>query len=90
MDTGGTICKASELMIANEAKSVRAICTHAILSGNAYDNISNSSLEELVVTNSLPLQKNQKKIKVLDISDLFAKTIKNVDTNKSISSQFIV
>jgi len=90
MDTGGTICKASELMIANGAKSVRAICTHAILSGNAYDNIANSSLNELVVTNSLPLQKNNKKIKVLDISDLFAKTIRNVNTNESISSQFIV
>jgi len=90
MDTGGTICKASELMIANGAKSVRAICTHAILSGNAYDNIANSALNELVVTNSLPLQKNNKKIKVLDISDLFAKTIRNVNTNESISSQFIV
>ena len=90
MDTGGTICKASELMISNGAKSVRAICTHAILSGNAYNNISNSSLNELVVTNSLPLQKNNKKIKVLDISDLFANTIRNVNTNESISSQFIV
>tara|TARA_B100000902_G_scaffold264753_1_gene250861 strand:- start:10 stop:942 length:933 start_codon:yes stop_codon:yes gene_type:complete len=90
MDTGGTICKASELMIDNGAKSVRAICTHAILSGKAYENISNSVLNELVVTNSLPLQKNNKKIKVLDISDLFAKTIRNVNTNESISSQFIV
>jgi len=90
MDTGGTMCKASELMISNGAHSVRAICTHAILSGNAYDNISNSALDELVVTNSLPLQGNHKKIKVLNISDLFAKTIKNVNTNKSISSQFIV
>ena len=90
MDTGGTICKASELMIDNGAKSVRAICTHAILSGKAYENISNSLLNELVVTNSLPLQKNNKKIKVLDISDLFAKTIRNVNTNESISSQFIV
>ena len=90
MDTGGTICKASELMISNGAQSVRAICTHAFLSGKAYENISNSALDELVVTNSLPLQKNHKKIKVLNISDLFAKTIKNVDTNKSISSQFIV
>ena len=57
MDTGGTICKASEMMIASGAKSVRAICTHAILSGNAHENIANSSLNELVVTNSLPLKK---------------------------------
>ena len=90
MDTGGTICKASEMMMANGAKSVRAICTHAILSGKAYENIADSSLNELVVTNSLSLQKKNKKIKVLDISDLFAQTIKNVCTNESISSQFIV
>ena len=90
MDTGGTICKASEMMIASGAKSVRAICTHAILSGNAHENIANSSLNELVVTNSLPLQKINKKIKVLDVSNLFAQTIKNVCTNESISSQFIV
>ena len=90
MDTGGTICKASEMMIASGAKSVRAICTHAILSGNAHENIANSSLNELVVTNSLPLQKINKKIKILDVSNLFAQTIKNVCTNESISSQFIV
>ena len=90
MDTGGTICKASEMMMANGAKSVRAICTHAILSGKAYENIADSSLNELVVTNSLSLQKKNKKIKVLDVSDLFAQTIKNVCTNESISSQFIV
>ena len=90
MDTGGTICKASEMMIASGAKSIRAICTHAILSGNAHENIANSSLNELVVTNSLPLQKINKKIKVLDVSNLFAQTIKNVCTNESISSQFIV
>ena len=90
MDTGGTICKASEMMIASGAKSVRAICSHAILSGNAHENIANSSLNELVVTNSLPLQKINKKIKVLDVSNLFAQTIKNVCTNESISSQFIV
>jgi len=90
MDTGGTICKASEMMMANGAKSVRAICTHAILSGKAYENITDSSLNELVVTNSLSLQKKNKKIKVLDVSDLFAQTIKNVCTNESISSQFIV
>ena len=90
MDTGDTICKASEMMIASGAKSVRAICTHAILSGNAHENIANSSLNELVVTNSLPLQKINKKIKVLDVSNLFAQTIKNVCTNESISSQFIV
>lgn len=90
MDTGGTICKASEMMMANGAKSVRAICTHAILSGKAYENIADSSLNELVVTNSLSLQKKNKKIKVLDVSNLFAQTIKNVCTNESISSQFIV
>ena len=69
---------------------MRAICTHAILSGNAYENINNSCIEELVVTDSLPLKSKSEKIKVLSVAKLFADTIRNINSDKSISSQFIV
>ena len=90
IDTAGTMAKASDLMKKNGANSVRAICTHAILSGNAYENINNSCIEELVVTDSLPLKSKSEKIKVLSVAKLFADTIRNINTDKSISSQFIV
>jgi len=90
IDTAGTMAKASDLMKKNGANSVRAICTHAILSGNAYENINNSCIEELVVTDSLPLKSKSEKIKVLSVAKLFADTIRNINSDKSISSQFIV
>ena len=90
IDTAGTMAKASDLMKKSGANSVRAICTHAILSGNAYDNIKKSCIEELVVTDSLPLKQTSKKIKILSIAKLFADTIRNINSDKSISSQFIV
>ena len=90
IDTAGTMAKTSDLMKKNGANSVRAICTHAILSGNAYENINNSCIEELVVTDSLPLKSKSEKIKVLSVAKLFADTIRNINSDKSISSQFIV
>ena len=90
IDTGGTLVKAAEIMKSSGAKSVRAICTHAVLSGIAYENIKNSLLEELIVSDTLPLKQTNPKIKVLTISDLFADVIKNIDQNKSISSQFLI
>jgi ribose-phosphate pyrophosphokinase len=90
IDTGGTLVKAAEIMKSSGAKSVRAICTHAVLSGTAYENIKNSLLEELIVSDTLPLKQTNPKIKVLTISDLFADVIKNIDQNKSISSQFLI
>lgn len=89
IDTGGTMCKAADLIIEKGAKSVRAICTHPVLSGAAYDNINNSVLEELVVTDSIPLKQKSDKIKVMTISDLFAKAIRKIHDHESISSLFI-
>lgn len=89
VDTAGTICKAAGLLKENGAKSVRAVCTHPVLSGKAYENIESSVLEELVVTDTIPLTKESKKIKVLTVSDLFAKAIRKIHDNESISSLFI-
>ena len=89
VDTAGTICKAAALLKDNGATSVRAVCTHAVLSGKAYENIENSVLEELVVTDTIPLKKPSSKIKVISVSDLFAKAIRKIHDNESISSLFI-
>ncbi len=89
VDTAGTLCKAADLMVERGAKSVRAICTHALLSGNAYENIEKSKLKELIVTDSIPQQKKSDKVKVLTCSKLFADVMHNVNSNKSINSFFI-
>jgi ribose-phosphate pyrophosphokinase len=88
VDTAGTICKAASLLKENGAKSVRAVCTHPVLSGNAYENISNSVLEEIVVTDTIPLKQNISKIKVITVSNLFAKAIRKIHDRESISSLF--
>jgi len=89
IDTGGTISKAAEIIMKNGAKSVRAICTHPILSGKAYENIESSVLQELVVTDTIPLKKASPKIKVLTTADLFAKAIRKIQDKDSISSLFL-
>ncbi len=89
VDTAGTMCKAAALLKEKGANSVRAVVTHPVLSGNAYGNIENSVLEELIVSDSIPLKNSCEKIKVLTLSDLFAKAIRNVHTHGSISSLFI-
>jgi ribose-phosphate pyrophosphokinase len=89
VDTAGTICKAAALLKEKGAKSVRAVCTHGVLSGKAYENINNSALEELVVTDTIPLKQESPKIKVLTVSNLFAKAIRKIHDNESISSLFI-
>ena len=89
IDTGGTIAMASNVIMDKGAKSVRAIITHPVLSGNAEENIENSSLIELVVTDSIPLNIRNKKIKVLSIAGLFAKAIRKIHENESTSSLFI-
>lgn len=90
IDTGGTLAKAADLMIERGAISVRAICTHAILSGDAYEKIENSQLLELIVTDSIPLKKQSSKIRVLSCDKLFAEVMQNVQNNESISSKFIL
>ncbi len=89
IDTGGTISKASVVLKEKGARSVRAICTHPVLSGNAYENIENSDLEELVVTDTIPLYRESPKIRVLSVAALFAKGIRKTHNNESISSLFI-
>lgn len=89
VDTAGTICKAAALLKEKGAKSVRAVCTHGVLSGKAYENIDNSLLEEIVISDTIPLKKESPKIKVLSVSTLFAKAIRKIHDNESISSLFI-
>ena len=89
VDTAGTLTKAAELMIERGAKSVRAVCTHALLSGNAYERIESSKLEELIVTDTIPPKQTSPKIKVLSCAELFASTMKNVHNNISIHKNFI-
>ncbi|RXK82983.1 ribose-phosphate pyrophosphokinase [Filimonas effusa] len=88
-DTGGTLAKAAGLLKEKGARSVRALCTHPILSGKAYENIEASVLEELVVCDTIPLKKESAKIKALSVADLFAIAIRNAYENKSITSLFI-
>ena len=89
IDTGGTLCKAAQLIMDKGAKSVRAVVTHPVLSGNAYDNISNSILTELLVTDTIPQKQACDKIKVLSVAELFAKAIGRIRDHESISSLFI-
>jgi ribose-phosphate pyrophosphokinase len=88
-DTGGTLAKSAGLLKEKGARTVRALCTHPVLSGNAYENIEKSVLEELVVCDTIPLRSETKKIKVLSVADLFAIAIRNAYENKSITSLFI-
>ena len=89
VDTAGTICKAAKIIMEQGALSVRAFATHPVLSGKAYENINNSVLEELVVTDTIPLDQPSDKIRVLTVAELFAKGIKSVTTDQSISKLFI-
>ena len=88
VDTAGTLTKAADMMLLNGALSVRAVCTHAVLSGEAYSRIENSKIHELIITDTLPT-KPSSKIKILSIAPMFAKVIKNVVSNESISKNFI-
>jgi ribose-phosphate pyrophosphokinase len=89
-DTAGTLAKAAGLIMERGARSVRAVCTHPVLSGNAYETIEKSALTELIVTDTIPLKHPSKKIKVLSTADLFAKAILNVNEHGSISQLFKV
>ena len=89
VDTAGTLTTAADLMMERGAKSVRAICTHPLLSGKAYERIENSKLKELIISDSIPVKNKSKKIKVLSTANLFAEVMKNVHNNKSINPFFI-
>lgn len=89
VDTAGTLCKAADALIEKGASTVRAMCTHAVLSGAAYDNIEKSAISELIVTDSIPLRKESPKIKVLSCAKLFARAIRNTHEHKSIAALFV-
>lgn len=89
IDTGGTICRASDLMMEKGAKSVRAVITHPIMSGKAYENVEKSSLKELIVTDTIDLKNKSKKITVLSVSTLLSRAIRNIVDDKSISKLFL-
>ncbi|OKS84669.1 ribose-phosphate pyrophosphokinase [Mucilaginibacter polytrichastri] len=87
-DTAGTLAKAAGLIMERGAKSVRAVCTHPVLSGKAYETIQNSVLTELIVTDTIPLKHASEKIRVLSTAKLFAEAITNVNEHGSISQLF--
>lgn len=90
VDTAGTLTAAANIMMERGATSVRAVCTHAILSGNAHQRIRDSHIQELIVTDSIPLREENHKIKVLTCANLFADVMRSVQENQSISSKFLM
>lgn len=90
VDTAGTITKAADLMLAHGAKSVRALCSHAIMSDPASERVNECGLTELIFTNSIPFNKDCKKTTILSVARLFADTISRVHNNESISSQYLM
>ena len=89
-DTAGTLTTAADLLIEKGAKSVRAFCTHAVLSGPAFERISQSKITELVVTDTIPMKEKHEKIRVVTVSNLLADVIKRLMHNESISSHFVI
>lgn len=88
-DTAGTLCRAADIIMEKGARSVRAMCTHPVLSGKAYENIENSRIAEIIVCDTIPLRHKSKKIKVLSTAKLFARAIRNTHENRSISALFV-
>jgi len=92
VDTAGTLCKAADVLKQEGASKVTAYCTHPVLSGKAVENIENSSIDELVVTDSIPLRKkakNCRKIRQISIAELLAETISRMDSGESVSSLYM-
>ncbi len=90
VDTAGTITMAANLMKENGARSVRAIATHCVMSGPASERVQDSALEEMVFTDSIPYSNRCAKVKQISIADILAETIRRVETNESISSQYLI
>jgi ribose-phosphate pyrophosphokinase len=90
VDTAGTLTKAADIMLNAGASSVRAVVTHPVMSDPASSRVDESSLTEIIFTNSIPFNKSCKKARILSIADLFADTIHRVCTNESISSQYLI
>lgn len=90
IDTGGTLCKAADMMMDRGAASVRALITHPILSGKAYEHLEKSRITELIVTDTIPLKQQSSKIKVLSVANMFSDVFHRVVEHESISSHFIM
>lgn len=90
IDTAGTLCKAAACIKELGAKSVRAMCAHGLFSGNAIENIENSELDEVIVTDSIPLRQECAKIKVISVAKLMSEVIQSVEDNTSIAAHFYV
>ncbi|MFT7612440.1 MAG: ribose-phosphate pyrophosphokinase [Parvicellaceae bacterium] len=90
IDTAGTLTKAAQMFMEHGAKSVTAICTHAVLSGPAHERIRNSVLTRLIVTDTLPLKEENDKIEVLSVDDLFADVMSKAISHDSISEHFVI
>ena len=90
VDTAGTITMAANLMKQSGARSVRAIATHCVMSGPASERVQDSALEEMVFTDSIPYSNRCAKVKQISIADILAETIRRVETNESISSQYLI
>tara|TARA_B100001113_G_scaffold347829_1_gene340815 strand:- start:636 stop:1574 length:939 start_codon:yes stop_codon:yes gene_type:complete len=88
VDTAGTLTKSADLMIQNGANSVRAYCTHGILSGKAYERLNLSKIRELVVTNTIPKEHKSNKVRTISVASFFAQTINSVVNNESISAKW--
>lgn len=90
VDTAGTLTRAADLMMERGAISVRAITTHGLLSGDAFEKIENSKLKELIITDSIPIKKQSDKVKILGCANLFADVMHRVHHNTSIASKFLM
>jgi ribose-phosphate pyrophosphokinase len=90
VDTAGTITKAADLMKSNGARSVRAIASHAVMSDPASERIDQSTLTEMIFTDSIPYSKKCEKVTILSVADVFADAIRRVCNNESISSLYIL
>ena len=90
VDTAGTLTKAADLMIEMGANTVRAVCTHGVFSGPAYQRIDDSRLLEIAVTDTIPKEHGSSKVKEISISKLFASSIDAVLKNESISRHFFL
>ncbi|MEM6964039.1 MAG: ribose-phosphate pyrophosphokinase [Bacteroidota bacterium] len=88
-DTAGTLCRAADVIMEKGAKSVQALITHPVLSGKAYENINNSQLTRMIVTDTIPLKQKSDKIEVISTAKLFSKAIRNTHEHRSISALFV-
>ena len=89
IDTAGTICLAADMLVKEGATSVRVCATHPVLSGKAFERIQKSKIKEVIVTDTIPLPRDSKKIRTISVAELFADVINKVYNYESISSNFI-